>query len=164
MSSIHLNGVSRHYGAFVAVDDVSLDVEQGEFVTILGPSGSGKTTVLSMIAGLNRPTGGSIHIGGRDVTALGIDPLGAALAADGEGKVWVRPEGASVWSPAMIEGVGPISAIASTGWVQSMPLPRDIRWVRQSVMPLPSLEAFTRDPSDEIPATAASPSPSLRWP
>ena len=70
LSSIHLKGVSRHYGAFAAVDDVSLDVEQGEFVTILGPSGSGKTTVLTMIAGLNQLTGGSIHIGGRDVTAL----------------------------------------------------------------------------------------------
>ncbi len=70
LSSIHLKHVSRHYGAFAAVDDVSLDVEQGEFVTILGPSGSGKTTVLTMIAGLNQPTGGSIHIGGRDVTAL----------------------------------------------------------------------------------------------
>jgi len=70
VSSIHLRGVSRHYGKFAAVDDVSLDVEQGEFVTILGPSGSGKTTVLTMIAGLNQPTGGSIHIGGRDVTAL----------------------------------------------------------------------------------------------
>ncbi len=70
MSSIHLQGVSRHYGAFAAVDDVSLDVEHGEFVTILGPSGSGKTTVLTMIAGLNTPTAGSIHIGGRDVTAL----------------------------------------------------------------------------------------------
>jgi len=70
LSSIHLQGVSRHYGAFAAVDDVSLDVEHGEFVTILGPSGSGKTTVLTMIAGLNTPTAGSIHIGGRDVTAL----------------------------------------------------------------------------------------------
>ena len=70
MSSIQLQSVSRHYGAVAAVDDVSLDVEQGEFVTILGPSGSGKTTVLTMIAGLNQPSAGSIHIGGRDVTAL----------------------------------------------------------------------------------------------
>ena len=70
MSSIRLNSVSKHYGPVAAVDGVSLDVAQGEFVTILGPSGSGKTTVLTMIAGLSHPSGGSIHIGGRDVTQL----------------------------------------------------------------------------------------------
>ncbi len=70
LSSIQLQSVSKRYGAVAAVDDVSLDVAQGEFVTILGPSGSGKTTVLTMIAGLNHPSGGAIHIGGRDVTML----------------------------------------------------------------------------------------------
>ena len=68
MSDIRLEGVSRHYGAVAAADEVDLAVAQGEFVTILGPSGSGKTTLLSLIAGLNRPTAGRIFIGGRDVT------------------------------------------------------------------------------------------------
>ena len=68
MSDIRLEGVSRHYGAVAAADEVNLAVGQGEFVTILGPSGSGKTTLLSLIAGLNRPTAGRIFIGGRDVT------------------------------------------------------------------------------------------------
>jgi putative spermidine/putrescine transport system ATP-binding protein len=68
MSDIRLEGVSRHYGAVAAADEVNLSVAQGEFVTILGPSGSGKTTLLSLIAGLNRPTAGRIFIGGRDVT------------------------------------------------------------------------------------------------
>ena len=68
MTSITLNEVSKHYGPFRAVDGMDLEVRQGEFVTILGPSGSGKTTVLSMIAGLNHPTHGSIWLGGRDVT------------------------------------------------------------------------------------------------
>ena len=68
MSDIRLEGVSRHYGAVAAADEVNLAVAQGEFVTILGPSGSGKTTLLSLIAGLNRPTAGRIFIGGRDVT------------------------------------------------------------------------------------------------
>ncbi len=70
MSSIRLLSVSKRYGSVGAVDDVTLDVAQGEFVTILGPSGSGKTTMLTMIAGLNHPSAGAIHIGGRDVTAL----------------------------------------------------------------------------------------------
>ena len=68
MSDIRLEGVSKRYGSVAAADDVDLSVAQGEFVTILGPSGSGKTTLLSLIAGLNRPTGGRIFIGGRDVT------------------------------------------------------------------------------------------------
>ncbi|WP_420392963.1 ABC transporter ATP-binding protein [Acuticoccus sp.] len=70
MGSINFVDVSKHYGPVVAVDEVTLDVAQGEFVTILGPSGSGKTTVLSIIAGLNHPTAGEIWIGGRNVTAL----------------------------------------------------------------------------------------------
>ncbi len=70
MSSIQLGGVSKRYGPVAALEDVSLDVAQGEFVTILGPSGSGKTTMLTVIAGLSQPTAGRILIGGRDVTAL----------------------------------------------------------------------------------------------
>ncbi len=68
MTDIRLEGISKHYGAFKAADNVDLAVAQGEFVTILGPSGSGKTTLLSLIAGLNQPTHGRILIGGRDVT------------------------------------------------------------------------------------------------
>ena len=68
MSGVELANVARHYGAVRAVDDVSLQVEDGKFATILGPSGSGKTTVLSLIAGIITPTSGRIMIGGRDVT------------------------------------------------------------------------------------------------
>jgi iron(III) transport system ATP-binding protein len=57
------NSIDRAF----AVDDVSLDVPEGQFVTLLGPSGCGKTTTLRMIAGLERPTGGSISIDGNDV-------------------------------------------------------------------------------------------------
>jgi spermidine/putrescine ABC transporter ATP-binding subunit len=68
MIAVEFANVSKHYGSVRAVDDVSLQVEQGEFATILGPSGSGKTTLLSLIAGIVPPTGGRIIIGGRDVT------------------------------------------------------------------------------------------------
>ena len=54
----------------VAVDDVDLTVGAGELFAILGPSGSGKTTVLRMIAGFEKPTAGTVHLGGQDVTAL----------------------------------------------------------------------------------------------
>src|SRR6185437_3031047 len=54
--------VSRHFGEFVAVNDVYLRVAPGEFVTLLGPSGCGKTTTLRMVAGLEQNTGGRISI------------------------------------------------------------------------------------------------------
>ncbi len=53
----------------VAVDDVDLEIAEGEFFSLLGPSGSGKTTVLRMIAGFENPTGGAVLLQGRDVTS-----------------------------------------------------------------------------------------------
>ncbi|HRA64020.1 MAG TPA: ABC transporter ATP-binding protein, partial [Burkholderiaceae bacterium] len=68
MSTIELIGVSKRYGDMTAVEPTDLKIEQGELVTLLGPSGSGKSTILSMIAGLTKPSTGFIKIGGRDVT------------------------------------------------------------------------------------------------
>jgi putative spermidine/putrescine transport system ATP-binding protein len=70
MSAITLDGVSKQYGEVRAVENIALEVKQGEFVTILGPSGSGKSTLLNLIAGLIEPTAGRILIGGRDITRL----------------------------------------------------------------------------------------------
>ena len=53
-----------------AVDGIDLDIERGEFFTMLGPSGSGKTTTLRMIAGFERPDEGTIELGGMDVSRL----------------------------------------------------------------------------------------------
>jgi sulfate transport system ATP-binding protein len=62
--------VTKRFGSFVAVDDVSFHVEAGELVALLGPSGSGKSTILRIIAGLDMPDKGAIYLTGRDVTAL----------------------------------------------------------------------------------------------
>jgi len=65
---IRIKGVSKHFGDFVAVDNVDLEIGQGELFSILGGSGCGKTTLLRMLAGFEIPTSGSIQIDGTDVT------------------------------------------------------------------------------------------------
>ena len=63
-----LRGVTKRFGTYTAVDDVSLTIGSGSFFALLGPSGCGKTTTLRMVAGLEHPSAGSILIGGQDVT------------------------------------------------------------------------------------------------
>jgi len=67
---IRIRNVSKHFGDFVAVDDVDLTIGQGELFSILGGSGCGKSTLLRMMAGFETPTGGTIEIDGVNVTAL----------------------------------------------------------------------------------------------
>ena len=67
MPEIKLTHVTKRWGKFYAVDDLSLDMEDNSFITLLGPSGCGKTTTLRMIAGLETPTSGQIKIGDRVV-------------------------------------------------------------------------------------------------
>ena len=68
MAGVALQSISKRFGETVAVDDMSLDVADGEFVVLLGPSGCGKTTTLRMIAGFLEASAGAIRIGPRDVT------------------------------------------------------------------------------------------------
>jgi len=68
--SIVVRNVSRRFGDFVALDDVSLEVDSGSLTALLGPSGSGKSTLLRIIAGLEHPDTGQILLSGRDATAL----------------------------------------------------------------------------------------------
>src|SRR6185503_9930352 len=70
MMSIKLNNLTKSFGETAAVDDLSLEVNDGEFVVLLGPSGCGKTTTLRMIAGLEQATSGNILIDGRRVNDI----------------------------------------------------------------------------------------------
>ncbi|TWS18472.1 ABC transporter ATP-binding protein [Tsukamurella asaccharolytica] len=70
MATLVLNEVSKRFGATTAVEDVSVQIGNGEFFVILGPSGAGKTTTLKSIAGLVDIDGGSVHIGGVDMTLV----------------------------------------------------------------------------------------------
>src|SRR5438034_5659489 len=67
---IRLVDVTKRFDDVVAVDELSLEIEQGSFFALLGPSGCGKTTTLRMIGGFEEPTAGMIHLGDRDVTGL----------------------------------------------------------------------------------------------
>jgi multiple sugar transport system ATP-binding protein len=69
MADLRLEQVGKCFGPVQAVNHLSLDVASGEFIVLLGPSGAGKTTTLRLVAGLEKPDHGRIHIGGRDVTA-----------------------------------------------------------------------------------------------
>jgi len=67
---IEIRNLTKSFGNLKAVDDISLDIQSGEFITLLGPSGSGKTTVLRMIAGFEDPDAGLIKLNGEDITHL----------------------------------------------------------------------------------------------
>lgn len=69
MSFLRLESLTKHYGSNAAVQDITLDIAQGEFVSLLGPSGCGKTTTLQMIAGFVEPTQGRILMNGEDITS-----------------------------------------------------------------------------------------------
>jgi spermidine/putrescine transport system ATP-binding protein len=69
-ADVRLDRVTKRFGDVTAVDDLVLDVQQGEFFSLLGPSGCGKTTTLRMIGGFEEATAGTIHIAGEDVTDL----------------------------------------------------------------------------------------------
>ena len=67
---VRIQSLSKHFGEFRAVEDVSFDIHAGELLTLLGPSGSGKTTLLMMMAGFSRPTAGSIRIADQEIVHL----------------------------------------------------------------------------------------------
>lgn len=79
MKVLEIRGLRKYYGAgdteVRALDGVDLEIEQGEFVSIVGTSGSGKSTLLHMLGGLDRPTDGKVLVEGKDIFSLGDDAL-----------------------------------------------------------------------------------------
>ncbi len=79
MASVTLEGITKRYEDVTAVDNMNLEIRDGEFVTFVGPSGCGKSTTMETIAGLTLPTEGRIDIGGRDVTNLPPKDRGVSM-------------------------------------------------------------------------------------
>ena len=80
---IHVSHLTKRYGQLTAVDDFSFDVQPGEIVGLIGPNGAGKTSTLRCIVGIQRPTGGTITIGGHDIVSDPVDAKrGLAFMAD----------------------------------------------------------------------------------
>ena len=70
MSGVKINNVVKRFGDFTALHELNLEIQQGEFLSLLGPSGCGKTTTLRLIAGFIQPTQGAIYLGEEDVTRV----------------------------------------------------------------------------------------------
>ena len=66
MARVKLTDVTKEYGDVTAVNNMNLDLKDGEFITLVGPSGCGKSTTLETVAGLTKPTSGTIEIGDRE--------------------------------------------------------------------------------------------------
>ena len=77
--SIEIRNISKQFGSFQALRDVSLDINSGELIALLGPSGCGKTTLLRIIAGLETPDVGSIHFSGEDTTDVHVRDRGVGF-------------------------------------------------------------------------------------
>lgn len=73
---VQVNGLTKKFGDFVAVDGVSFEIKQGEILGLLGPNGAGKTTTIQMLLGLITPTSGSIHMFGKDLATHREEILG----------------------------------------------------------------------------------------
>jgi spermidine/putrescine transport system ATP-binding protein len=67
---VHFRNVNKSYGSSLAVDNLDLAIEPGQFVTLLGPSGCGKSTTLRMLGGFETPTSGEIFLDGQEISKL----------------------------------------------------------------------------------------------
>jgi branched-chain amino acid transport system ATP-binding protein len=74
---LSLRGLTRRFGGLTAVDDIDLDVGQGELVSIIGPNGAGKTTLFNLVTGLDRADEGEVHLDGNDITGFSPEKLAA---------------------------------------------------------------------------------------
>ena len=106
MGNIRMSGIGKSFGAVAAIDNVSLDIRAGEFLTLLGPSGCGKTTTVRAIAGLADVDTGKIEIGGKDVTLESwIDIVARAADLIGVEHVGIGTDASRKWEDSHLQWV-----------------------------------------------------------
>ena len=127
MKRILLNDITKLYGSgaaeTVAVKDVSLTIEPGEFFFLLGPSGCGKTTLLRIIAGLTVPTAGRVVLGDRDVTADPVEKRHTAMVFQNYA-LWPHMTVQQNVEFGPNDAGGPRRSSSSSRWVRSPPASR----------------------------------------
>ena len=108
--ALSLRNLSKYYGSLAAVDDVSLEVERGRFLTLLGPSGSGKTTILMSIAGFVSPTQGDIFLDDRRITDIPPERRNFGMVFQGYALFPHLSVEDNVWFPLRVRGIGRAAA------------------------------------------------------
>ncbi len=108
--ALSIQGLSKRYGSLAAVDDVSLEIGQGAFLTLLGPSGSGKTTILMSIAGFVDPTAGRILLDGKDITDLPPDKRNFGMVFQGYALFPHMSVADNIWFPLKVRGTSKSAA------------------------------------------------------
>ncbi|MBU0723932.1 MAG: ABC transporter ATP-binding protein [Alphaproteobacteria bacterium] len=111
--SLSIRNLSKYYGALAAVDDVSIEVERGKFLTLLGPSGSGKTTILMSIAGFVQPSAGEILLDDRPITNLPPDKRNFGMVFQGYALFPHMSVEDNIWFPLRVRGVSRAEAAKS---------------------------------------------------
>src|SRR5215217_1704190 len=106
MSDVRIQGLSKYFDTVAAVNDVTLHVSDGEFVSLLGPSGCGKTTTMRCVAGLERPDAGDIFIGERRVTHLAPRDRDVALVFQSYALYPHMKTGDNIGYPLKLRGMG----------------------------------------------------------
>ena len=103
--SLSLKKLTKRYGQQTAIEDVSIDVGRGKFVTLLGPSGSGKTTILMTVAGFIAPTTGQILLDDRDITQLAPERRNFGMVFQGYALFPHMTVEENVWFPLRVRGI-----------------------------------------------------------
>lgn len=104
MSYLDLSGITKKFGEFVALEEVNLGIDKGEFVTFLGPSGSGKTTTLMIVAGFEKATSGTVEVEGRSLHGLAPHERNIGIVFQNYGLFPHRNAAENVYFPLQMRG------------------------------------------------------------